>query len=98
MGRTLGRASERRDLRDARPGCIGWAFTGHWQAMRVAALFDIHANLPALEAVLEEVHAAAVDQVVIGGDLVPGPMMRDTLARVMNLGIPTAFIHGNGEL
>jgi len=29
--------------------------------MRVAALYDIHANLPALEAALEEVHQARVD-------------------------------------
>ena len=66
--------------------------------MRVAALFDIHANLPALEAVLEEVRAAHVDLVVFGGDIVPGPMTRETLSRVLHLQIPTQFIHGNGEL
>jgi hypothetical protein len=41
--------------------------------MRVAALCDIHGNLPALEAVLEEVRAR-VEQVVVGGDVFPGPM------------------------
>ena len=42
--------------------------------MRVAALYDIHGNLPALEAVLRDVTAAGVDAVVVGGDVVPGPM------------------------
>jgi predicted phosphodiesterase len=66
--------------------------------MRVAALFDIHANLPALEAVLDEVRAAGVDCVVIGGDVVPGPMPRDTLARLSALDVLWHGIHGNGEL
>jgi len=66
--------------------------------MRVAALFDIHANIPALEAVLEDVRAAQVDLIVFGGDVVPGPMTRETLARVLHLDIPAQFIHGNGEL
>jgi predicted phosphodiesterase len=66
--------------------------------MRVAALCDVHANLPAFEAVLEEVRAARVDLIVFGGDIVPGPMMRETLTRVLHLDIPTQFVHGNGEL
>ncbi|HEU0293455.1 MAG TPA: metallophosphoesterase family protein [Anaerolineales bacterium] len=66
--------------------------------MRVAALYDIHANLPALEAVLQEVRQVDVDQVVVGGDVVPGPMPRETLARLLNLDLPVQFIHGNGEL
>jgi Icc-related predicted phosphoesterase len=41
--------------------------------MRVAALYDIHGNLPALEAVLEDIRGADVDQIVVGGDVVPGP-------------------------
>lgn len=66
--------------------------------VRIAALFDIHANLPALEAVLEEVREADVDRVVIGGDVVPGPMPRETLARLSALDVPMQCIHGNGEL
>ena len=66
--------------------------------MRVAALYDIHGNLPALEAVLEEVRQAKVDQIVVGGDVVPGPMPRETLRRLLGLDLPTQFIHGNGEL
>lgn len=64
---------------------------------RVAALYDIHGNLPALEAVLQEIRQAGVDQVVIGGDVVPGPMPRETLARLQDLGVPVQLIHGNGD-
>ena len=66
--------------------------------MRVAALFDVHANLPALDAVLEEVRDERVDLVVFGGDVIPGPMTRETLSCVLHLDVPTQFIHGNGEL
>src|SRR5438874_11846359 len=66
--------------------------------MRVAALYDIHGNLPALEAVLQEVHEAGVDQVVVGGDVVPGPMPRETLQCLLDLDMPVQFIHGNCEL
>jgi predicted phosphodiesterase len=66
--------------------------------MRVAALYDIHGNLPALEAVLEEVRQAGVDQIVVGGDVVPGPMPGETLACLLDLDIPVQFTRGNGEL
>lgn len=66
--------------------------------MRIAALYDIHANLPALEAVLEDVRDADVDQIVIGGDVIPGPMPREALALLLGLDVPVQFIHGNGEL
>ena len=36
--------------------------------MRVAALYDIHGNLPALRAVLADATRDAVDLYVIGGD------------------------------
>lgn len=65
--------------------------------MRVAALYDIHGNLPALEAVLQELRREAVDLVVIGGDVLPGPMPCETLARVLDLDWPTVFIRGNGD-
>ena len=47
--------------------------------MPVAALYDVHGNLPALEAVLQEIRQADVDQIVVGGDVVPGPMPRETM-------------------
>src|SRR5919106_1629518 len=64
----------------------------------VAALYDIHGNLPALDAVLADVARSGVDRIVIGGDVVPGPMPRETLERLRGLGYPTDFICGNGEL
>jgi predicted phosphodiesterase len=66
--------------------------------MRVAALYDIHGNLPALDAVLAEIRAIGVDRIVIGGDVLPGPMPRETMARLLELEIPTEFIYGNGDL
>jgi Icc-related predicted phosphoesterase len=66
--------------------------------MRVAALYDIHGNLPVLEAVLREMREAEVDAVVVGGDVLPGPLPRETLQRLLNQDIPTHFIVGNGEL
>ena len=63
--------------------------------MRVAAIYDIHGNLPALEAVLEDIRREAVDQIVVGGDVVLGPMPRETLACLRNLDIPVRFIQGN---
>lgn len=65
--------------------------------MRVAALYDIHGNLFALEAALREVRDAHVDLIVVGGDVLPGPMPRETLACLMALEIPVRFIHGNGD-
>ncbi len=65
--------------------------------MSVAAIYDIHGNLPALEAVLEEVRSADVEQIVVGGDVLPGPMPRETLACLRTLGIPVQFIFGNGD-
>jgi putative phosphoesterase len=65
--------------------------------VRVAALYDIHGNLPALDAVLDEVSRARVDRVVIGGDVLPGPMPRETLDRLSQIDVPTDFITGNGD-
>ena len=66
--------------------------------MRLAALYDIHGNLPALEAVLDDLRSAEVDRIIIGGDIVPGPMPGETLARLLELDLPTQFIQGNCEV
>src|SRR5687768_16649148 len=68
------------------------------RSRRVAALYDIHGNLPALEAVLQEVREAGVDQIVVGGDVVPGPMPSETISHLLDLDLPVHFVHGNGEL
>ncbi len=67
------------------------------QRKRVAALYDIHGNLPALDAVLDEVRAAEVDCIVIGGDVVPGPMAAECLARLRALAPAPRYIRGNCE-
>ena len=65
--------------------------------MRIAALYDVHGNLPALEAVLDEIRREGVDRIVVGGDVVPGPMAREALERLLSLDVPTTFIRGNCE-
>ena len=65
--------------------------------MRVAALYDIHGNLPALEAVLAEVEAAAPDLVVVGGDVVAGPLPGETLDRLVALGDRVRWVMGNAD-
>jgi predicted phosphodiesterase len=61
----------------------------------VLALYDIHGNVDALEAVLADPRAKDPDLVVAGGDAVPGPFARATLARLEAL--PVRWIRGNGE-
>jgi predicted phosphodiesterase len=63
--------------------------------MRVAAIYDIHGNLPALEAVLHDARSEGVTHVVVGGDAVLGPMPRETLDCLLDLDIPIQFIEGN---
>jgi predicted phosphodiesterase len=65
--------------------------------MRVAALYDIHGNLPALEAVLSEVEHEAPDVIVVGGDVALGPMPVETLDRLMNVRTQTLFVRGNTD-
>lgn len=65
--------------------------------MRLAAIYDIHGNLPSLEAVLAEIQREGVDQIIVGGDVLPGPMPRETLQRLLDLKTPTRFIMGNGD-
>jgi putative phosphoesterase len=65
--------------------------------MRVAAIYDVHSNLPALEAVLHDIREARVDQVVVGGDVVPGPMPSEAMTRLLELKVPVHFIRGNGD-
>jgi diadenosine tetraphosphatase ApaH/serine/threonine PP2A family protein phosphatase len=58
--------------------------------MRVAALYDVHANLPALEAVLGELDG---ETILVGGDVALGPMPKQTLALLRERG--ATFIRGN---
>src|SRR4051794_4598255 len=67
------------------------------RGMRIAALYDIHGNLPALEAVLAEVELLDVDIIVVGGDVAPGAMTPQTIARLRSLGDRAQFVMGNGD-
>ncbi|MCY7302206.1 MAG: metallophosphatase family protein [Thermoleophilia bacterium] len=64
--------------------------------MRVAALYDIHGNLPALQAVLSEVeNAGRVDEIIVGGDVLWGPMESECLDLLLEVG--AVFVAGNCE-
>ena len=63
--------------------------------MRVAALCDVHGNLPALEAVLAEVASLEVDRIVCGGDVVAGPFPRECLDKLV--GVEAVFVRGNAD-
>jgi putative phosphoesterase len=64
--------------------------------MKIAALSDIHGNLAALEAVLEDIHLRGADLIVNLGDILSGPLQcTETADRLMPLNLPT--ISGNHE-
>ena len=63
----------------------------------VAALYDIHGNLPALDAVLAELHADPPDAVVVGGDVCSGPMPLEVLSRLHELPWPVHWLRGNAD-
>ena len=64
--------------------------------MRVAALYDVHGNLPALEAVLADVEREGVDAILFGGDIASGPMPRETVELVRSLD-GAVFVRGNAD-
>jgi predicted phosphodiesterase len=64
--------------------------------MRIAVISDIHGNLHALEAILEDVKSQGVDEIVIAGDTVNiHPQSRQCFELVMALGCPV--LQGNHE-
>ncbi|HXY86531.1 MAG TPA: metallophosphoesterase family protein [Gaiellaceae bacterium] len=62
--------------------------------MRVAALYDIHGNLPALDAVLADLDT---DVIVVGGDAVVGAWPAETLERLRALDREVRWVRGNTE-
>jgi hypothetical protein len=64
---------------------------------RVAALYDIHGNLPALEAVLQEVRGLNVELLVFGGDLAWGPLPTETMDLISSLDQKAMFVRGNAD-
>lgn len=63
---------------------------------RIALLADIHANLPALDAVIADIAAQHVDEIIVAGDLVGrGPQGSAVVRRIRALGWPC--VRGNHE-
>jgi predicted phosphodiesterase len=65
--------------------------------MKVAALNDVHGNIAALEAVLEDVERDDPDAIVFGGDVATGPFARETLAVLTSLRDRAYFVRGNAD-
>jgi predicted phosphodiesterase len=65
--------------------------------MKVAALYDVHGNLPALEAVMADPRLADADAIVSGGDLVMGPYPAECLDLLEGEGGRARFLKGNGD-
>jgi predicted phosphodiesterase len=63
----------------------------------VAALYDVHGNLPALEAVLADRAFGRADAVVVGGDVAAGPMPAEVLDRLQALAAPVRWVRGNAD-
>jgi len=63
--------------------------------VRVAALSDIHGNLPALEAVLAEVEREGVDAIVVAGDSISGPWPAEVLDQLVE--VDALVVRGNAD-
>ena len=64
---------------------------------RVAVISDVHANIPALEAVLAEIEEARVDLIVSCGDLTWGAEPDRTVELISALGPRAVCVRGNGD-
>ena len=65
--------------------------------VRLALLSDIHSNLPALEAVLDDFKACKPDKIIVAGDAVnAGPFSAQVVERLLNE--KCVVIRGNNEL
>ena len=65
--------------------------------MRFAVLADIHGNLPALEAVLEDLKQFSLDGVIVAGDYVGGPHPNETITLLCSMR-PNWMIIGNSDI
>ncbi len=65
--------------------------------MRVAVLADIHGNAPALRAVLAELDRERPDAIVVGGDILGGPLVTESLSLLRARPEPLHWIAGNAE-
>jgi predicted phosphodiesterase len=66
--------------------------------VRVAALYDIHGNAPALQAVLDEMAADVRPALcVVGGDVVAGPQPAEVLDLLLGSGLMLRWVMGNAD-
>jgi putative phosphoesterase len=63
--------------------------------VRVAAISDIHGNLPALEAVLAEIASEGIDGIVVVGDTISGPWPAEVFDRLDAVG--AKHVRGNAD-
>jgi predicted phosphodiesterase len=63
--------------------------------MRLAILADVHGNLPALEAVLDDIKKQSVARILVAGDLTGGPQSQEAIERLRSLN--AWVIRGNRE-
>jgi putative phosphoesterase len=64
---------------------------------RITAIYDVHGNLPALQTVLAELESVNPDLIVVGGDVVAGPMPAEVLDRLAALSESVCFVRGNAD-
>jgi putative phosphoesterase len=64
--------------------------------MRFTVLADVHGNLPALEAVLADLHHEITDGIIVAGDLTGGPQPNETIQLLRSLN--SHMIVGNSDL
>jgi predicted phosphodiesterase len=77
--------------------CRSRSPTRNEAALRVAALYDVHGNLHALQAVLADVREAGVDAIVLGGDDLAGPWPAETAAALAAIELPVHRVRGNAD-
>jgi predicted phosphodiesterase len=65
--------------------------------MPVAALADIHGNVHALDAVLADPRFAAVEGVVVLGDVIAGTFPVETFDRLLGMGDSVRILRGNAD-
>ena len=63
----------------------------------VAALYDVHGNLPALEAVLSDQEDIDHGLIVVGGDVSSGPMPAEVLDRLQAIDDRVRWVRGNAD-
>ncbi len=78
-------------------GCRAHNGPGYVHGMRIAVLSDIHGNLLALDAVMEDIQHQHIDEVWCGGDIGwAGPWASECIARVRTNGWHT--VRGNADV